>query len=400
MVIHTPKMPPTHGHDTDHGYDPCHGHGDTLGSTGVKLRHVMLVAGGTGGHVFPAQAVAQVLRASFGCRVTLLTDGRGARFGRVQEDGFSDVIQVTPSRGTLWNREGIPSLLRKGLSWISLAIGSFFAVLRHRPDAVWGFGGKETLFPLLAAWMMRLPRGIHQSDCVFGRANRVLSSYVPRISMGYAQTCKVPPAARSRICIVGVPVRSSFTPHPLPCVKELPLRIAVIGGSQGASFFSDSIAAAFSLLSPHERTAFHLIHQCPESHVERVSLTYQALGVSATVASFFHDMPELLRSSHMVIGRAGASSIAEIIAVGRPALLIPLPSASDDHQTANASLLVTAGAGWMCPQSHCSGEFLTDLLRTILHNPNQLEIMASRAADIRIGNAAERLVSLMCERSP
>jgi UDP-N-acetylglucosamine--N-acetylmuramyl-(pentapeptide) pyrophosphoryl-undecaprenol N-acetylglucosamine transferase len=349
-------------------------------------RPVAIAAGGTGGHMFPALALAAELRAR-GQRAVILCDARGARY--LGEGIEHRLIQAASPTGG-------PGRRLAGLARLALGFGQSLAALhRLKPSAVAALGGYASVPVGLAARCLRLPVLLHEQNAVLGRANRLLLSRAARLALTFARTRGADAVPEARCVLTGNPVRAEVLArrgqaYEAPRPGE-PLNVLVIGGSQGARVLSDAVPAAIALLTEAERGRIRLTQQCRPEDLERVASAYAALGFEAELASFFHDLPERLAETHLVISRAGASSVAEILAIGRPALLVPFRFAADDHQTANAQAVVAEGAGWLIGEAELSGEALAERLRTVLEEPGQLAAMAARARALGRPDAAQLL---------
>jgi UDP-N-acetylglucosamine--N-acetylmuramyl-(pentapeptide) pyrophosphoryl-undecaprenol N-acetylglucosamine transferase len=349
-------------------------------------RPVVIAAGGTGGHMFPALALAAELRAR-GQRVVILCDARGARW---LGDGIEHrLIQAASPTGSLRSR-------LSGFARLALGFAQSLAALwRLKPSAVAALGGYASVPIGLAARCLRLPVLLHEQNAVLGRANRLLVSGAARLALTFADTKGAGAVPEAKRLLTGNPVRAEAlarrgqayeAPHP-----GEPLNVLVIGGSQGARVLSDAVPAAIASLTGAERSRIRLTQQCRPEDLERVAGAYAALGFEAELKSFFHDLPERLAATHLVVSRAGASSVAEILVLGRPALLVPFRLAADDHQTANAQAVVAEGAGWLIGEAELTGEALAGRLRAVLEYPEDLAAMAARARALGRPDAAKVL---------
>jgi len=360
---------------------------ETLANGGSPF--VLLAAGGTGGHVFPAEALAAVLIGR-GCRVGLVTDARGQRHGgtlgaletwRVQAGGLA-------GSGPFGKLSGAVRLV-----WGMLQARRLLA--RLKPDVVVGFGGYAAFPACAAAIGAQRPTVIHEQNAVLGRANRLLASGATRIATALPVTRHVPTGKGGH---VGNPVRPATlevrdVPY-APPAPGAPIRLLVTGGSQGARILSDLVPLALAGLPDELRDRVRVAQQCRPEDLARVQEAYQAAGIQAETAAFFDDIPARLVSAHLVICRAGASTVAELTCVGRPALLIPYPHATDDHQSANARALDEAGAGWLTPQDSLDPATLSGRLAALLTAPETLAAVAGRARQMGRPDAAERLADL------
>jgi UDP-N-acetylglucosamine--N-acetylmuramyl-(pentapeptide) pyrophosphoryl-undecaprenol N-acetylglucosamine transferase len=360
----------------------------------IRTRPVIVcAAGGTGGHVFPAEALAAAVLARGGTPV-LFTDRRGGSYGAG--------IEVVAIAGG-----GIHGLKlgEKLVSIAKLSAGAFtaLAALRQlKPDAVVGFGGYAALPTLLAARLLGLPAAIHEQNAVLGRANRLLAPRVRLIATAFAATAAVPAAAAAKVRRVGMPVRPAFAParaHPYqPPSAHGPLRLLVLGGSQGAQVFSELLPAAVALLPDDLRRRLAITQQCRPETLAATAAAYAAIGLAPDLApelaAFFADVPERLAAAHLVVARSGASTVAELTAVGRPAIFVPYPYAIDDHQTANAAAVAETGGGWLMPQAALSPDALAAELTRLFIAPDALADAAAAARAAGVADAAERLAEL------
>lgn len=360
------------------------------GQTAAKAR-IALATGGTGGHVFPAQALSAELT-SRGHPVSIVTDRRGANF-----PGGLDVHRIRA--GSLGRSAGA---VAKGLMENALGLGQSIRLLRRlRPGVVVGFGGYPSLPPMIGARLLGIPTVLHEQNAVLGRANRILARRVTRIATSFEEVAGIAPADRGKMCRTGNPVRAAaaalagapfITPEP-----EGRLEIVVLGGSQGARIFSEIVPEAVALLPGPYRDRLHIAQQCRPEDLEQVRAAYAALGVSVDLAPFFRDVPQRLARAHLVIARSGASTIAEITAIGRPAILVPYPFAMDDHQAANATAVDEAGAAWLMPQRGFCASALAARLESILTLPRILEEVAAASYAFGQPHAASLLADLVEE---
>jgi UDP-N-acetylglucosamine--N-acetylmuramyl-(pentapeptide) pyrophosphoryl-undecaprenol N-acetylglucosamine transferase len=350
---------------------------------------IMLAAGGTGGHLFPAFALAEELRRR-GVAVDLMTDMRGDRYG----SGFpARGIYQVPS-ATLASRA--PSDIAKTTLTLAQGTGAAFSILgRIRPSAVVGFGGYPTYPPLLAAWLRRIPTAIHEQNAVLGRANKLLAKRVSAIATSFERTKLLDGMLAEKAVLTGNPVRQAVIdaaarPYETPTSDGV-IRILVFGGSQGARFFSDSVPLALFALPDHIRKRLRVVQQAREEDNERVSEAYSEANISAEIAPFFADLPSRMAAAHLVIGRAGASTVAELTVVGRPSILVPLPHALDNDQLNNARRLAESGGAWCIEQKNLSPERLADELEKLLLTPDVLAAAAKAAKNAGRADAVRNL---------
>ncbi|MHC8508568.1 MAG: undecaprenyldiphospho-muramoylpentapeptide beta-N-acetylglucosaminyltransferase [Rhodospirillales bacterium] len=357
-------------------------------------RTVALAAGGSGGHVFPAEALAETLSAR-GYAVALITDGRGGGFGA----GLAGVETHLVSAGAVAGKTGLARV--KSLAALGFgAIAARRILKRLRPACVAGFGGYASV-PAVWAAAGRYPTLIHEQNAVLGRANRVLSRRVDRIATAFPKIGGLAPGLEDKLRHTGMPVRPAVAAARArayaPPEPDGALRILVLGGSQGARVFSDVVPRAVAAQPPGAQARLRIEQQCRPEDLDRVRAAYEELGVNAELKSFFDDIPERLARAHLVIARAGASTAAELTAVGRPAILVPYPYAVDNHQDANAHAMADAGAGWLTPEPSFTPETLAARLDSVLSNPSLLSAMAQGAFAAGVVDAAGRLADLIDE---
>ncbi len=351
---------------------------------------ILLAAGGTGGHLFPAEALAHELAAR-GWAVHLATDDRAERFA-----GQFPAAAIHPIKSaTLGSKNPVALLASFWRIWSGVRQAS--AVIgRIRPQAVVGFGGYPTLPPLYAATRRRVPTMIHEQNAVMGRANRALAARVDAIAGGFLP--QDASAAGAKTVTTGNPVRpqvieAAKTPYVASSAGQ-PFRLLVFGGSQGAQFFSDAVPAAIALLPEAQRRRFSITQQARAEDVERVKAAYARLGIEAAVSPFFTDMAARIAAAHLVMSRSGASTVSEIAVIGRPALLVPYPHALDHDQAANAAALAAAGGAQVHPQSTLSPERVAALIGELMDDPARLASMAAAARSAGKPDATRLLADL------
>ena len=354
---------------------------------------IVLAAGGTGGHIFPAEALAGELLGR-GLKVALVTDKRGHAFG--------DRLPGVDLHRIRAGRPGA-SLLSKLAAAIEIALGAVAArkLLRAlAPDAAVGFGGYPSVPTMLAASRLGFPTLLHEQNARLGRANRWLAPRMKRIATSFAEVDGLDAAGRSRAVETGNPVRASVSAAravPYAAPEYGPIELLVIGGSQGAHILSVVVPAALALLPAPLRARIKLAQQARPEDIAAVRAAHATNGIKAETATFFSDMPARLARAHLVISRAGASSVAEICAVGRPAILVPYRFAADDHQTANAEALKQAGAAWVMTERDFTPAALAQRLENLFSQPALLEASASSAFRHGRPDAARRLADLVLE---
>lgn len=349
----------------------------------------VIAAGGTGGHMFPAQSFAEELLAR-GWRLVLSTDARGARYA----DGFPEAVvrRVVPSatfaRGGRLARLAVPLRISGGV--LKAAAG----MVIDRPALVAGFGGYPAIPALGAAWLLRVPRLIHEQNGVLGRVNEVFARRVGAVACGTWPT-HLPAGVEGTHS--GNPVRASVrakagAPYIPP--GDYPMSVVVVGGSQGARILSDTVPAALSALPEVLRTHLRIAHQARPEDIERVTAAYEKAGLPAEVAPFFDDIPRRFSEAQLVIARAGASTIADLTVIGRPSVLVPFAKAARDHQAANARALGDAQAAVVIPERLLTSESLSENIAAILHNAEGAQGMAQAAQALGVPDAAVRLADL------
>ncbi|HEX2727589.1 MAG TPA: undecaprenyldiphospho-muramoylpentapeptide beta-N-acetylglucosaminyltransferase [Beijerinckiaceae bacterium] len=351
---------------------------------------ILVAAGGTGGHLFPAESLAVAL-ARRDVRIALASDDRvGDISASFPAETVVKIPAATPSGGSPVQRARAALVLGLG------TLRALQALRRLRPDAVIGFGGYPTVPPLIAASLLRIPTVIHEQNGVIGRANRFLAPRVSLIATGFAQVRGVP-ATAARMVHTGNPVRPAvLAAAQVPYPAALPdgsVKLLVFGGSQGARVMSDIVPAAIAQVPDELRRRLVITQQARQEDLARVRQAYAALGVAADVQSFFKDLPQRMADAHLVVSRSGASTVAELSVVGRPAILVPLPGALDQDQAANAQSLAAIGAATMINQDAFTPERLAGELIDYLKNPENLTRAAAAAKSAGINDAAERLAA-------
>src|SRR5947208_13182095 len=334
---------------------------------------ILLAAGGTGGHLFPAEALGVEL-IKRGLRVRLATDARAFHYRGLFTGDNIDVVPSETVRGR--------SLVALARTVYTLGYGTLVAarlVRRLKPAAVVGFGGYPTLPPLIAARLLGVPGIIHDANAVLGRANRFLSRRVNAIATSLPGVLDRDPDLANKATTVGTPMRPAIlsaaaTPFALPELGG-PLRILVVGGSQGARVMSDIVPPAIEKLEPSLWSRLVLTQQVREEDMARVRAVYDRLKISAELAPFFGDLPAKLASSHLVVSRSGAGTVAELAAIGRPSVLVPLPGAIDQDQFANAGVLSQANAALRIPQTEFTPDRLAAEISALAAEPARLIAM-------------------------
>ena len=355
-------------------------------------RHFVLAAGGTGGHLIPAFALAAELHAR-GHHVALITDERGAAI-----PGKPDYLtaHVLPAGRFGKNPLGWPAGIRAVLEGRSMALRLFDA---FEPSAIIGFGGYPALPALLAATAAKLPSVVHEQNAVLGRVNRLLAGRVDAIATSYDKVDRLKPKHAAKVHLTGNPVRAevlALREQDFPAFTDDGLlRVLVTGGSQGARVLSDVVPDGLSMLPPALRQRLQVTQQCRPEDMEAVRMRYASHGIPAELGTYFEDMHERLADAHLFIGRAGASTIAELTAVGRPAILVPLPIATDDHQAVNTREMVKAGGARMIRQEAFTAKELAKQIQAMAMNPASLANAAHCAFNCGRPDAAKDLADLV-----
>lgn len=358
---------------------------------------IVLAAGGTGGHIFPAEALAEVLTQR-GELVVFVTDRRFKTYNTASYKGVIGMLPIhyihaaSPS-GSLLNKI-------KGAAGIGIGVMQAARILKkHKARVVVGFGGYPSFPTMLAARLLGIPTVIHEQNSVLGKANRFLASRVDTIATTYRVTQRMPRECKAQVVWTGNPIRAAV--KALAAVEYPVLRgdgilkLLVIGGSQGASVFSDVVPAAMTLLPPSLRERVRIDQQCRIAELDKTRDAYKAIGMHADLATFFVDVAARLASAHLVIARSGASTVAELTAAGRPAILVPYPKATDNHQYFNAEAVEDAGGGWVMGQEGFTPQALAARIETYLTNPSVLVEAAAKMRMLGKPDAAEALADII-----
>ncbi|MBO9714335.1 undecaprenyldiphospho-muramoylpentapeptide beta-N-acetylglucosaminyltransferase [Sphingomonas sp.] len=358
----------------------------------TKARTYVLAAGGTGGHMVPAAALGVEL-ASRGHHVVLVSDDRGVRFPGLFEDVETHVLPAGRLGGGPlgWFRAA-----GKMMAGRSMALKLYKEL---EPSCVIGFGGYPALPSLLAAFRLGVPTIVHEQNAILGRVNRFVGDRVSAIATSYEKVERMKKGWAAKTHMVGNPVREAvlaLRSRPYPMLDEEGIfRVLVTGGSQGATILSQVVPDGLALLPVHFRRRMQVTHQARIEDIEHVRAKYQAHAIPAEVATYLPDLPEHLAWAHIVIARAGASTISELTAAGRPAILVPLPSATDDHQTANAREITEAGGARTIAQRNFTPTELAKQIQKLGLEPQSLENAAKRAWSCGRPNAARDLADLV-----
>ncbi|MEQ9153235.1 MAG: undecaprenyldiphospho-muramoylpentapeptide beta-N-acetylglucosaminyltransferase [Parvibaculum sp.] len=354
---------------------------------------IVIAAGGTGGHLFPGQALAQELRRR-GRRIVLITDERVQRFDKLfPEADIYEVPSATPSG------KGLAGLLRAAPAIIAGVARSFAILQRVKPAALIGFGGYPTLPPVAAAILRGIPVCVHEQNAVLGRVNRLVAPHVEAIASTFDAPKFLKARDAGKLALTGNPVRDAViaqanAPYTAPEDKG-PIHLLVFGGSQGARVMSDVVPAALARLPQDMRGRLRVVQQARPEDIARVRAIYMNAGIEAELNAFFDDMPERIAAAHLVIGRSGASTVSELAVIGRPSVLVPLPHSLDNDQKANAEKLAEAGAAVMIEQKDFTEEALAARLAQLFATPAALEAAAKAAREKGQPGAVRALADLV-----
>ncbi len=357
------------------------------------MTRILLAAGGTGGHVFPAVAVAEQLK-SMGMKPVFITDRRGKPM-IPKEFSATAIFAASPY--------GASNMARlKGL--LKLATGTLQTLLLHmiyRPKLVIGFGGYPAVAPVLVGKTFHAKAMLHEQNAYFGRANHFLAPHVDKVALSWDGTSNISNDILAKCNLVGMPVRSAFhqigsQPYKAPA-EDAPIQILIVGGSLGAEIFGTTVPEALSRLPDDMRARLKITHQVRTNQIDDVRAKYKAAGITASLTSFIDDMAQEMATAHLVVCRSGASSVAELAASGRPSILVPYPDAMDDHQTANANALVEIGGGWLIPEKDMSAGSLAGKISTLIGAPTMLEDAAQAATSLHQGHAATIIATQICQ---
>lgn len=354
---------------------------------------VVLAAGGTGGHVYPAEALAgEMLKRGY--RLALITDRRGDAYGGVLGELETFRVRAGGIAG-----KGVLAKIR---SVVEIVVGIWQArsiMKRIKPEVVVGFGGYASVPTLVAACLGNYKTAIHEQNAVFGRANRALASRVDRIVTCFADMDTGSAGSAERIVQAGMPVRQAAldlqnVDYPTLDATS-PLNILVLGGSQGARVLSDVIPGSIAALPEEFKSRLKITQQCRPEDLDRVKNAYAQANVDAELSSFFNDVPRRMTNAHLIIARSGASTVAEALVVGRPTLMVPYPYAVDDHQTKNAHAVDEVGAGWLMPEPAFSEDALALRLEHLFSLPNTLRKASDCARAAGRPDATEQLAKII-----
>ena len=350
---------------------------------------IVLAAGGTGGHLFPAQALAEELTRR-GYVIHLMTDERVRDYGKSFPAAEIHIVpSATISLSKPWLLPGRALKLYGGYRKAR-------AILKRvRPMAVVGFGGYPSFPPILAASRLGIPSCVHDQNAVMGRANRVLAAFTDAVASSFPELTGLPAAAARKLTVTGNPVRDIVLEQKAAAYPAFdPFNLLVFGGSQGAQFFGEFMPKVFAAMTAGERDAIRLTQQVRPENMNQVKALYGELGVVCELEPFFTDMPARIAAAHLVVCRSGASTIAELGVIGRPAIMVPLPHAIDNDQLRNAESFANAGAGWVHPQASLEPKAFAAFLTRLRSQEDQLRQAAAAALGHGKPDAAQRLADL------
>lgn len=359
---------------------------------------LVIAAGGTGGHMFPAQALAEIMLKR-GWRVRLSTDARGARY----TGGFPHTVEIAQVKSATFARGGLGAKLAVPFKIAGGVLSALLSFRKDRPKVVVGFGGYPSIPAITAARLLKLPRMIHEQNGVLGRVNEMFAKQVDVVACGTWPT-KVPEGVQA--VHVGNPVRAAIMDRAEAAYippGDYPLSLVVIGGSQGARILSEVVPHAVAALPEGIRSRLRVAHQARDEDAETAARTYAQAGITAEVEPFFHDVPRRFSEAQLVIARSGASTVADLSVIGRPSILVPLAAAIRDEQTANARGLVENGAAIMIPESLFEPTSVAEQINLVLSNPDAAVKMAHAALALGKPDATERLAELvetLAEKAP
>jgi UDP-N-acetylglucosamine--N-acetylmuramyl-(pentapeptide) pyrophosphoryl-undecaprenol N-acetylglucosamine transferase len=349
----------------------------------------VLAAGGTGGHLFPAQALAEELTRR-GYTIHLMTDERVKDYGKSFPAAETHIVpSATLSLSKPWLVPGRALRLYGGYRKARAILQ------RVKPLAVIGFGGYPSFPPIMAAARLKIPSCVHDQNAVMGRANRVLAKWADAVASSFPNLMGLPQEARKKLTITGNPVRDiALQQKAAPYPPFDRFNLLVFGGSQGAQFFGEFMPKVFAAMTAEERSGIRLTQQVRAENMDAVSAAYRELGLDCELNPFFMDMPKRIADAHLVVCRSGASTIAELGVIGRPAIMVPLPHALDNDQLRNAESFAAAGAGWVHPQASLTPQGLAQFLTSLRSQQRQLQQAAAAALGHGKPDAAERLAGL------
>lgn len=355
------------------------------------MRKICLIGGGTGGHLFPAIATAQELERQ-NLKTFLITDQRCEKYLPKPMHIKTFVLKLGSIQASFWQK--ILTLFRMGLAVIS----SIKILMQEKPLIVVGFGGYPTLPTLLAARLLKIPIVLHEQNCFLGKVNKMFAKSAAFIALNFEQTQNIDPDLKHKIVITGNPIRQEIAAYKLEKdFAQTPFTILVIGGSQGASYFDDLMIKTINLLKQQTNKEIKIIQQSSLARHEQMKKKYHDIGVQAEISDFFQDICSKYNQAHLVIARSGAGAISELIQLGLPAILVPLPTSAQNHQLYNAQALSKAEASWYFEQKDLKPDILADQIAKLMLQPSLLQEARSNLLSMK-KQAAELLVSYLVIR--
>jgi len=364
--------------------------------TDSKSKNIVLAAGGTGGHIFPALSLAAEL-ISKNYKVTLVTD---KRYLKTYPDapGQMDIRTISSASAS-----GNILIKIKAIFIIILGIIQAWIILNNlKPIAVIGFGGYPSFPTMIASFFIRTKKIIHEQNAVLGRVNRLVIKLVDKVATSFSQVKYATPQDQAKIVFTGNPVRQSIKAIRASQYPQIQansnINILITGGSQGTKLFSELVPNAILMLPGPIKNRLIITQQCRKEDLEEVTTKYKNAGIKCNLAAFFDNLAKLLEESNLVIGRAGASTLAELTVAGRPAILIPFMQAMDDHQTVNPQFLVDKGGAILLPQKNITPEILAGKLETLLKDPENLATMAKNSRDMGMVDATNALAKVVLDK--
>ncbi len=356
-----------------------------------KKKCFLITTGGTGGHIFPAQALSEAL-IKRGHHVIEVIDQRAVKYVAASSQNKVFILHLAHGKGLL-------KKLRLGIDLVWAFFRSLYIINKTKPAAIMGFGGYTTFPVILAAFLLRKPFILHEQNSFVGRVTKWFAPFAAKISTCFLPLYGLPSRYESKLVWTGNPLRASIKAITQKLYKPFesgsPIRLLIIGGSQGAKSFSTLIPQALELLSPSFKKRLEVIQQVPAYDLDNTKMAYEKMGIKATLQPFFHHIHEEYRKADLVIARAGASTVMELEAVGRPVIFIPFPYAMDDHQTYNARNIIEHEAGWMVKESAALPSELGALIENLLSHPKMLEKAAKKIHHLAKLDADTTLATLL-----
>lgn len=354
---------------------------------------VLLTSGGTGGHFFPAVALAAELK-NQGFDTLLVTDIRGLKYQGADMPPMVAIASATPKAGIIAK---ITAVLKMGAGICQ----ALMLLQKHKPAVVIGFGGYPSVPAVFAAQLIGIPTVVHEQNAAFGKANKWLAGRTAAIAASIENTQGLPEALQNKTRVTGNPVRKSVCDKREDAYaapqNDGPFNIFVMGGSQGAGIFSEVLPPALASLPENLRRRLRVAQQCRDEDLEKTKKTYAAAGIACEALSFFTDAPERLAACHLFIGRSGASTVAEVTTIGRPAIFVPLMVHADKQQVKNAQALENAGGGWIMLPEEFTVAATAEKIRTLMETPQVLSAAAEKAKSLGRPDATQRLAALVAE---